>query len=97
MYQGTPPTQFTFHYTNGQSESFTVHAPIDDDGTETTLQLEVRHILKKDWWIVQLPDQTVFINVENVIKIEAKPPMPHLKGEDVFTNAERVTELNRSR
>lgn len=90
-------TQLTFHYLNGQSESFNVYAPIEDDGTQATLQLEVRHILKKDWWIVNLEEQTVFINVDNVVKVELKPSIPDLRGEDVFSNAERVTAINRAR
>lgn len=90
-------TQITFHYINGQSESFNLYAPIEDDGTQQTTQLEVRHLLKKDWWIVHLADQTVFINVDNVLKLEMKPAMLQLQGEDVFSNAERVTALNRAR
>lgn len=89
--------QLTFHYRDGQRESFNVYPPIEDDGTQQTLQLEVRHLLKKDWWIVTLPEETVFINLENVIKVEMKPPVTQLQGEDVFTNAERVTALTRSR
>ncbi|NEQ26790.1 MAG: hypothetical protein F6K28_48740 [Microcoleus sp. SIO2G3] len=97
MYHEATPTQITFHYINGQSESFNVSAPIEDDGTAATLQLEVRHILKKDWWILHLTEQTVFVNIENVVKIEVKPSMPNLRGEDVFTQVERVTAMNRSR
>jgi hypothetical protein len=89
--------QITFHYINGQTESFKVYSPIEDDQTQVTLQLEVRHLFKKDWWIVNLPEQSVFINLDNVIKVEMKPSMPDLKGDDVFSNAERVTALNRPR
>jgi len=88
-------TQLTFHYINGQSESFNLYAPIEDDGSQQTTQLEMRHLLKKDWWIVHLSDQTVFINVDNVVKMEMKPTMLQLQGEDVFSNAERVTALSR--
>jgi len=95
--QDTIYTQLTFHYLNGQSESFNLYAPIESDGTNQTTQLEVRHLLKKDWWIINLTDQTVFINIDNVVKVEMKPAMPELRGEDVFANAERVTALNRSR
>jgi hypothetical protein len=88
-------TQLTVHYINGTNESFNLYAPIEDDGTLQTTQLEVRHLLKKDWWIINLPEQTIFINVENVLKMEMKPPISQLQGEDVFNNAERVTALNR--
>lgn len=97
MYSATGSTQMTFYYKDGSNESFNVYAPIENDGTLQTLQLEVRHLLKKDWWIVNLPEQTVFINIDNVLKIEVKPPVEQLHGEDVFSNAERVTALNRVR
>ncbi|MGJ3249682.1 MAG: hypothetical protein ACFE0J_00920 [Elainellaceae cyanobacterium] len=90
-------TQLTFHYLDGKTESFNVYASLDDAANNQEVQLEVRHILKKDWWILNLPEQTVFINIDNVIKVEVKPPLPQLHGEDVFSNAERVTALNRMR
>lgn len=90
-------TQITFHYMNGQSESFNVYGHLEDNAIQQSLQLEVRHLLQKDWWILNLPEQTVMINVDNVVKMEIKPPLDHLRGEDVFSNAERVTALNRMR
>lgn len=97
MYSDTGSTQMTFYYKDGSHESFTVYPPIETDGTLQTFQLEVRHLLKKDWWIIQLPEQTVFINIDNVLKVEVKPPVEQLHGEDVFANAERMTALNRAR
>lgn len=97
MYSQEQFTQITFVYTNGQTETFNVYAPIENDGTNQTMQLEVRHLLRKEWWILNLPEQTVFINMENVLKIEVKPSMPQLRGDDVFSNAERVTAINRGR
>ncbi len=89
--------QLTFYYRDGSTDSFNVYAPIEGDGTSQTLQLEVRHLLKKDWWIVNLPEETVFINADNVLKFEMKPPVGQLQGDDVFSNAERVTALTRAR
>lgn len=90
-------TQITFHYLDGRSESFNIYEPIDNAETPQGMQLEVRHLLQKEWWIVHLPEQTVFINIANVVKVEMKPSLAQLKGEDVFANAERVTALNRVR
>jgi len=90
-------TQFTFHYVNGQSESFNVFEQQEEDPTAQGLQLEMRRFLEKDWWIMNLPEQTVMINVDNVIRVEVKPVMTQLHGEGIFANAERVTALNRSR
>jgi hypothetical protein len=90
-------TQLTFHYTNGESESFHVYQQPDNPNTQAGMPLEVRHLLKKEWWILNLPEQTVFINVANVTKVEVKPTVLQLKGEDVFPDAERVTALSRAR
>lgn len=90
-------TQFTFYYLNGQSESFNVFEQPEDDNTVQGLQLEMRRLLDKDWWILNLPEQTVMINVDNVVKVEVKPVITQLHGEGIFNNAERVTALNRAR
>lgn len=97
MYAQDTCTQFTFHYMNGQSETFNVFEHQEEDHTAQGLQLEMRRFLEKDWWILNLPEQTVMINVGNVVKVEVRPAMMQLHGEGVFTNAERVTALNRSR
>lgn len=90
-------TQLTFHYVDGRSESFTVYEPLEDDRASQGLHLEVRHLLEKDWWIVNLAEQTVFINIDNVVKVEVKPAIPDLRGEGVFSNADQVTTINRMR
>ncbi|HEY9641625.1 MAG TPA: hypothetical protein V6C57_14145 [Coleofasciculaceae cyanobacterium] len=87
-------TQLTFHYLNGHTESFNIYGSSEDE-TQQDLRLEVKHLLQKDWWILNLPEQTVMINVANVTKVEVKPGMQQLKGEGIFPNAERVTALNR--
>ncbi|NJO42627.1 MAG: hypothetical protein HC769_24005 [Cyanobacteria bacterium CRU_2_1] len=89
-------TQLTFYYLNGHSESFNIHDR-PDDTTVQGLQLEVKRLLEKDWWVLNLPEQTVMINISNVVKVEVKPVITQLHGDGVFGNAERVTALNRSR
>lgn len=64
--------------------------------SEQQFQLNVRHLLDSPWWVVHLPDQTVFINMANVLKIEASPPLSDLHGRDVLPIAERITALNRA-
>ncbi|MBF2078235.1 MAG: hypothetical protein IGR76_06870 [Synechococcales cyanobacterium T60_A2020_003] len=95
--QSNNPVQITFHYLDGHSESFTLHQEVIDAENSQEFQLEVRHLLRKEWWILHLPEQTVLINIANVTKVEVKPPMPQLKGEDVFPLAERMTALSRAR
>lgn len=89
-------TQLTFHYLNGHTESFVVPDALEDE-TRQDLRIEVRHILQKDWWILNLLEQTVMINISNVVKVEVKPSLTQLQGEGIFSNAERVTALNRGR
>jgi hypothetical protein len=89
-------TQFTFYYINGQSESFNVFEQTDDPALQGFPQ-EMRRFLEKEWWILNLPEQTVMINVANVVKVEIKPVMSQLHGEGIFNNVERVTALNRGR
>lgn len=88
-------TLLTFHYLDGRTESFNVFAPVDAAETQQEIRQEVRRFLDKSWWILHLPDETVFINTTNVIKVEMQPAIPQLIGEDVFTDAQRVTALTR--
>jgi hypothetical protein len=94
--QADPYTHLTFHYLNGQTESFVVPDVLEDE-TRHDLRIEVRHILQKDWWILNLPEQTIMINIANVVKVEVRPTITQLQGEGIFSNAERVTALNRVR
>ncbi|MEB3339082.1 MAG: hypothetical protein VKJ46_16540 [Leptolyngbyaceae bacterium] len=95
----TTSIQITFHYMNGQSESFSVSSPVDEAGTLTQqdIQQEIRQFLKEDWWMLKLMDETVVIQASNVLKVEIKPPMASIQGHGVLSNAQRVTALNRIR
>lgn len=91
-------SELTFYYMDGRNETFTVNSSLENPAsTQQGFQVQVRHMLKKEWWILHLPEQSVFINVENVIKVEMKPPIAQLHGEDVFMDADRVTALSRAR
>ncbi|QYO64083.1 hypothetical protein [Leptolyngbya sp. 7M] len=96
MHSQSDYTQLTFYYLNGQTESFMIPAALEDE-TRQDMRIEVRHILQKDWWILNLDEQTVMVNIANVVKVEVKPSLTQLQGEGIFSNAERVTALNRSR
>ncbi|MBW4648445.1 MAG: hypothetical protein KME06_07060 [Kastovskya adunca ATA6-11-RM4] len=87
--------QMTFHYTDGQSESFYIYDPPNIHDTAQELRQEVRHFLDKNWWILHLQEETVYINTAHVLKVEVKPAIPELQGEGVFSNAERITALTR--
>jgi hypothetical protein len=91
------PTYITFHYINGQSDSFSVHHLIEAGSTYQDVRQEIRRFLNEGWWTVKLPEETVFINASQVLKIELKPPIDSLEGEGVLSNAAWVTALNRPR
>lgn len=88
-------TQLTFHYIDGHTESFDVFTSVEASETQQDIRQELRRLLDKTWWIIHLPEETVLINTANVIKVEMKPAVPQLVGEDVFTEAQRITALTR--
>jgi hypothetical protein len=88
--------QITFHYTNGQEEAYLFQDPIQAERIHQEAQQSIRRLMDKPWLIFHLPDQTVMVNMANVLKIELKPAIAQLHGEDVFADAQRVTALTRS-
>ncbi|HEY9904120.1 MAG TPA: hypothetical protein V6D43_17105 [Candidatus Sericytochromatia bacterium] len=80
-------TQVTFHYVNGESESFDI--PITPDAFQQQLQ----DLLSQPWLTMHLFDRTVLICTAQVMKVEVKPPLSDLEGQGVFPEAQRVTAL----
>lgn len=74
----------TFHFVNGQSRTFTISSPVEPDSTRTDSRQVIRRFLKENWWVVQTPDQTLFINADNVLIVEVNPRMPSLEGEGML-------------
>lgn len=89
-------TQLTFHFINGQAESFNVLQQGEGLVTPQNLQQEIAQLLDKPWCILHLPEQTICINTANVLKVEMKPSLSELQGEGVFSDVRRVTALSRS-
>ena len=88
--------QLTFHYTNGQSESFKVLLQEDSSLTAQEFQQRVLKHLEKPWCILHLPEQTVCVKTDNLLKVEIKPAMQEFHSEAVFSDVRRVTALSRS-
>ena len=88
--------QISFHYVNGQSESFYVYDPIEADMIQQDVQQELRRLMEKSWWVLQLTDQTIYVNTANLLKVEIKPAAHRIQGEGVFSNVERITTLSRA-
>ncbi|MEW6492739.1 MAG: hypothetical protein AB1589_09555 [Cyanobacteriota bacterium] len=80
-------TQVTFHYQNGETESFDI--PI----TPQAFQQQLQGLLNQPWLTLQLFDSTVFICTAQVVKVEVKPPLPEIQGDGVFSDVQRVTPL----
>ncbi|WP_448561730.1 hypothetical protein [Trichothermofontia sp.] len=89
--------QITFHFVNGQTETFNVYNATELGTSTQELRQDVRRFLREDWWTLHLLDQTVFIHSSNVLKVEIKPRLGGFQGEGVFQDAERVTAFNRYR
>lgn len=80
-------TQVTFHYQNGETESFDI--PI----TPQAFQQQLQVLLNQPWLTLQLFDSTVFICTAQVVKVEVKPPVSEIQGDGVFSDVQRVTPL----
>ncbi len=80
-------TQVTFHYQNGETESFDI--PV----TPQAFQQQLQALLNQPWLTLQLFDSTVFICTAQVVKVEVKPPVSEIQGDGVFSDVQRVTPL----
>ncbi|MBD2100472.1 hypothetical protein [Leptolyngbya sp. FACHB-261] len=87
--------EIVFHYVNGQHESFSIQDPNESQLPQQVKQ-NLRQFLREDWWILELPEQTLFINPKNVLKIEIRPGI-ELEGEGVLKDVRRITALARTR
>lgn len=80
-------TQVTFHYLNGETESFDI--PV----TPETFQEQLQYLYSQGWLTLHLFDRTVLIWAAQIVKIEVKPPLVELQGEGIFADVQRVTPL----
>ncbi len=87
--------QITFHFINGQTESFNV-VQRGDGMTPQDLQQKIMRILDKPWCVLHLPEHTICIKTANIVKLEVKPAAREVQGEGVFSDVRRVTALARS-
>lgn len=88
--------ELTFHYVNGQTESFNIVHRADGAMTAQDFQQKIMRILEKPWCVMHLQQQTICIKTAHLLKVEVKPSVPQLQGEGVFSDVRRVTALARS-
>lgn len=93
-------TQLTFHYVDGRNESFTLYEAIQapsaqsttaQDGEWDPFNHQIRHILGKDWWVLHLPEKSILINMDTVVKVEINPPLSP-ERDDITATVEGVRE-----
>lgn len=82
--------QVTFYYDYGHSESFAIQSDA------VTFGQQFNQLLAQPFLTFHLNDQTVVICMSRVIKVEVKPALPELQGEGIFTNAQRITTMQRA-
>ncbi len=80
-------TEVTFHYVNGETESFEI--PL----TPEAFQQQLPDLLNQPWLTMHLFDKTVLICTAQIMKIEVKPPLTEIQGQGVFPDTQRVTAL----
>jgi hypothetical protein len=75
----------TFHFVNGQSRTVNVSSLVEpDSGTRSDARQAIKRFLKENWWVIQTPDQTIFINSANVLTVEVNPRMPSIESEGML-------------
>lgn len=91
MYSQDETTQVTFHYDNGQADTFVI--PV----APSEFQKQITLLLERPWLVLHLFDETVFVCTNRLVKVEVKPPLSQMTGVGVFPNSQRATALNRGR
>ncbi|MEO0406122.1 MAG: hypothetical protein AAF289_02100 [Cyanobacteria bacterium P01_A01_bin.135] len=92
-------TEITVYFLDGRNESYTIYDSVAAPGGGQTQRFAARipEMLQQPWWILHLAEQTVMLNLSNVIKIEVRPGVPHLQGDSVLGNVDRATALRQGR
>lgn len=79
---------------NSQATSSQSAAPQtanNQDNAQDPFQHHVRHLLGKDWWVLHLPEKSVLINMDTVVKVEINPPLSP-QTDDLVAQIDSVSE-----
>lgn len=87
--------EITFYYINGEKETFNIYSSISSETVSQDVRKEISRLLKEEWWTLKTQEQTIFIKSSNLLKVEIKPPLNLIEGEEFLSNTERVTALTR--
>ncbi len=81
--------QITFYYNDGRIESFHIR-PIGE-----SIEADINQWISKSWCVLNTPDNTVFVNMANILKVEVTPAIGQFSGQDIPFDAQRLTPLTR--
>lgn len=88
--------QVTFHYNNGEKESFLISEFADQTDPYPELREIVKKRLAQEWCPLHTPEETIYINLTNVAHVSVKPPLGENQEHNAFLEAQRITALNRN-
>ncbi|MEM9213484.1 MAG: hypothetical protein AAGD25_03970 [Cyanobacteria bacterium P01_F01_bin.150] len=86
---------FTVYESLQPSSSQSPSQPATSQSADQTInspdlfQHHVRHLLGKDWWVLQLQGKSVLINMDTVVKVEINPPLSP-QTDDIVAQVENV-------
>ncbi|NBD34018.1 MAG: hypothetical protein GVY17_13890 [Cyanobacteria bacterium] len=88
--------QVTFYYTNGEKESFLVSASADTNDPYPDLRQAIQEEMNQSWCALHTPEETIYVNMANVVTVSVKPSLGPASEERAFVDAQRVTALTHS-
>lgn len=88
--------QLTFHYNNGGKESFLITESAEGDNPYPELRQAIQQRINQTWCPIHTPDETIYINMNNVNNLTIKPTLGNSEEEIAFPEAQRITALTRS-
>ncbi|MDR9402020.1 MAG: hypothetical protein RI580_01130 [Halothece sp. Uz-M2-17] len=88
--------QLTFHYNNGEKESFLVTESAEESNPYPELRQGIQQRLNQQWCPLHTGEETVYVNMNNVDTVTVKPSLGDNQEEIAFHEAQRITALTRS-
>ncbi|AFZ50469.1 hypothetical protein [Dactylococcopsis salina] len=88
--------QISFHYNNGEKESFLITETADENDPYPELRQRIQELISQKWCPLHTAEETIYINMTNVDTISVKPALGESDEELSFKEAQRITALTRS-
>ena len=88
--------QISFHYSNGEKESFLITETAEQNDPYPELRQRIQKLISQKWCPLHTAEETIYINMTNVDNISIKPTLGESEEELAFKEAQRITALTRS-